>query len=1680
MRYVYSFFLFLLIVQFSQGQAVLLVEDFEGGKPDSWSQFKVKGDDVDGNIVEWKFDVEEGVNSQPGPDPLRGKITRFDYQSPNGTATQLITPRLALKNRVKPELRFYHAQRGWNKGGDEDDIDELIIYMKKGEETPWVQLAEFIGEVPVWTWQTINLPDSLLSDSVYIAFEGISRYGNGVCVDSVVILETDVMDRYVSNIEVSHPSLDIVPGGTLNNPMLQIAVQVSGNSGMARLDSLVVSSLNDYDNVLDTDGVKLYYTTASDFSADEQLGVGVNFENEIASFSQLNKELQTGMNYLWITYDVLDSNLFQGAKLDLRIDSLALLVSDSLLPANSFSPAGYRTFFQALFFDDFETIKGWTFPHVKDSLGLDLPNEFEIDTTCGASCEELLGGTKGNANPQFPYSGRYLLGSDVTGQGAFPGDYESSLLPYQYSAVSPTVDCFYYNQLQLIFKRWLNVYLLDYVGIEVSDDDGVTWHPVWLNVPSSVSDNQWNTRTYDLGHVANRKNKVKIRFFVGPTQGFNNNYSGWNIDDLIITGNYVQQDVGIASWVSPVEGCGHSSSDSVRVWVKNFGAEDVLSDIPLKYSFSGALNVDVYDTLYGGIPYQDSVLFTFREPVDLSVPYFYDSVDVYVQTLLSQDEDAGNDRLHTLLRVIPTHKPPYVEDFEEGFGFWTVLGDERVWEYGNPGGVIIDGAASGNYAWVTSLYGYYSPGDSLYVESPCYDLQGVDYPVLQMNISSRLYAGFDGVALHYSLDDGASWDPVPTHSYPYDWNWYNADSIAGLGGPGWDTTYNEWITARQFLPAHTANQSRIKFRIGLESAGDDFREGFGFDDFTLYDAPNDLGVTHLVYPFDTCDLSPSEDVVVAIRNYGIDTLAIGDSFMVEVVVNEEQVRRDTVFMEKQVSVGDTFHYRMSGSFDMYLAGNYYVNAYTISFLEDNIYADTLYNNDSIMDSVLVYKPYVFFGSDIYTVQPDTLVLNAFSDPGNLYSWQDEPQSSDSVFHVQEAGTYYVEVLNLGTLCKARDTIKIHRLIADVGIPDWDTISSDCVIGDSIPVTVVLYNYGNDTIRYGHAMDFSYEVEDVAAVRETWVVPDSVKVYPDSSYSYTFGQSLDMSSVGLYDFQFYVDFSLDDSSSNDTLGRSAQVYGYPDFDLMPSDTIHRGFSLRLDAKQGNPEWVDFAWHDGSTDSVFIVTEQGTGMYHATVTDVYGCSSSDSSRVRLLIVDVEMNKLLEPLTSCGGLNDKPVMTRIINVGTDTLLPGTKVPLAYAFDSMSWQWDTLSLSSRFEPGDSLVFEFSQTLSYDSTGAYEMLVYASLHNDSVPENDSLVQDVLLHALPSVDLGEDRSVLNEPSYTLDPGSFETYTWMNGSTVRYDSVFVVDYQNWFDRVFLLVSDSNGCDVSDNVKIDLDFLNLSLDTVMFPDTLCDLLNQATVSVRVANKGTQVVPGYTLESSFVPGDTTETPISAALGLMGTKLHTIYVNGSLANQGDYAWYVNLEINESFYQDIVSEDDSLVRPFYLYGLPDVQWNGVDEDTIALDAAYPFTLELNRGYDAYDWENGDSYDPSYQVESDGWYQVEVVDERGCVNIDSVYVLGHIGIEHYLYGAVAVHLYPVPVKDRLYMDFSVEGQQYLSFSVLDMQGRVMFFDEALLVGQQSQSINVSDWPSGLYLLTIEGKEMLHRSRFVVE
>jgi len=246
--------------------------------------------------------------------------------------------------------------------------------------------------------------------------------------------------------------------------------------------------------------------------------------------------------------------------------------------------------------DDFEIITGWV-----------LNGEFEIDSPQG------LGGEYGNPDPTSAFEGSKVLGVDLTGLGASLGDYETDLGTHEYFAISPAIDCSEFVGIELSFMKWLNVESpsYDHAYISVSNDDGTTWIDIWTNT-SEITEAVWSSIDYDISEIADLSSSVRIRFSVGATDG-SWQYSGWNIDNLLITGNSVVygsidgnvsnensgEPVAFAQVMNPY---GNTMSDEDGYFVINnipVGSRDIMVNALGFLTFSETnINVTENDTIY--------------------------------------------------------------------------------------------------------------------------------------------------------------------------------------------------------------------------------------------------------------------------------------------------------------------------------------------------------------------------------------------------------------------------------------------------------------------------------------------------------------------------------------------------------------------------------------------------------------------------------------------------------------------------------------------------------------------------------------------------------------------------------------------------------------------------------------------------------------------------------------------------------------------------------------------------------------------------------------------------------------------------------------------------------------------------------------------------------------------------
>ncbi len=389
-------------------------------------------------------------------------------------------------------------------------------------------------------------------------------------VDNVECVDIKNPDAGLYTVNISHK-------GTLTNGNQKFSVIVTGIKASAPGNFMASAVSSEQINLewsknVDNDDVMIVYTTDSVFGnpingteynvGDNISGGGIVLCNgQNTSYNHL--ELNAITKYHYKAWSVDGSNIY----------STGVVASATTLK-------------DIIFADDFENDKNWI-----------LNGEFERDAPLG------LGGEHGNADPDIAFEGNNVLGSDLTGMGSFPGDYESNLSSREYIAESPLIDCGNYSEVELNFMRWLNVEdpSDDKVYIDISNDNGDTWTQIWTN-NEEITDNSWLNQSIDISAFADDNAEIKIRFAVGSTGG-GYLFSGWNIDDFKIVGVIEKFNVefNITDGTNPIDNAliefndkEKNSDSNGNVTFYNVKVGDNLNYIIHKPGFSnyeGSLNV---------------------------------------------------------------------------------------------------------------------------------------------------------------------------------------------------------------------------------------------------------------------------------------------------------------------------------------------------------------------------------------------------------------------------------------------------------------------------------------------------------------------------------------------------------------------------------------------------------------------------------------------------------------------------------------------------------------------------------------------------------------------------------------------------------------------------------------------------------------------------------------------------------------------------------------------------------------------------------------------------------------------------------------------------------------------------------------------------------------------------------
>jgi hypothetical protein len=1477
----------------------------------------------------------------------------FRVPSTNPHITRLISPPINLEFSVYPELSFWHAQAPRN-----GSHSKLVVYYSENINGPWFPLANYQEPVNTWTERVFQLPSGI--PSLYLAFEGHSGGGTpgSVCVDEVKIVETGEMPRYLSSVTSTQASIAFIPTGSENNPVLRTEFRVMGNTGSVTLEQFTVHSLNTDDADLSPSGVKLWFTTTQTFRNPVLIGNGQDFTNGQLTFTNLNHNLPTGYSYIWVTYDI-SSNATHGNFADAKLPANGILVNSETYPTSEHNPPGRREIRQTLFYDNFETDKGWLINGewqraIPQGLGGFTPGQNQ---------------TEGPAGPSSAFSGTRVLGTDITGLGTFPGNYEPHLEPEQWQAIMPSQDFFYYNNLTLSFQRWLNVYFFDRASIDMSLDGGVSWQNIWQNQLVNNTSN-WSQVSYALP-LAARQNNVLLRFSLGDTGG-TNLQSGWNIDEVVITGTFVKYDVGVADILAPVNGCGMSSQEEVTVRVQNFGAYPSPELIPLAFSLNGGSSWQ-RDTLYGSIPVGESVIFTFGPKADFSIPGRYNNV--LIKTEMPDDQDLTNDQLHTQIFSIPTYTPSLTENFQQNDGFWTGYGQNSSWHRAIPSATHIQPSEPGSFAWITNASGNHNALEFSWVESPCIDFSNIEHPVVEFLLNTHTLAGIDGVTLDYSLDEGQSWLRVDTDFFELSRDWHNHLSISSVSsytgnGSGWTGTTG-WINPRVVLPSQTSFQPFVRLRVLFASNPLEVAyEGAAIDNVKIYPVPYDVGIIALVGPDDDCELDQQQAITVAVSNLGINTLK--QEMVIPLGIRDDLSLSESIeelILPRDLLPGDTIHYTFDQTFDFKQPGIYNFSAFTM-LQENPSFWPGNNDNDTLSFSIQVFGyPTVFIGDDLFTTQPDTLLLNA-GNGFSTYLWQDGSSLPSFQVSDQQSAYYHVRVTDENG-CPATDSIWVKTW--DLAVLELLSPTDGCQEVGGAPIKASIKNNGYDDFVVGTVIPLSLYFQEEWVEDMDYTLTSTL--LPGQTQTVSFNAQSELLQLGTYDFLVIHHFE-DAEPLNDTLLTAITAHGIPHVYIGDLIYTTQPDTIVLDP---GPGYIAYLWQDGSNSQSFQVTDMQSAIYWVTITDENGCNNTDQVEIRTY--DAAVSAIISPADACFFTSEEQVVVEIKNMGYDHFQAGSSFQLKLLVDHSQVAVETIILEQNWLPQQTIQYHFIQSL--DLTAATSFMISVGIDfQDANIQNNNLLKTVNSTGFPQLQL-PDLIITNQPdTLVLDAGEgYHSYLWSTGHTGQ------ILHVPSFGTYWVTVANEIGCSDTAYIEIIAETVDFAVSGIVSPGSAClGLFVDMPVTISIMNSGNGII---------YPGEQMVLNFSAA----STSASESFIIQEYLQPGDYVNYtftqtltvsqpgtVNIQAWLEHQQDFDPSNNQFSKMVHVHSLPQPELG----DTIFNVNPTGIILSLTQPYQAYLWQDG-STQAQFQIISpnSAWYWVLVTDINGCQGQDSVFVLAY-------------------------------------------------------------------------------------------
>jgi len=164
------------------------------------------------------------------------------------------------------------------------------------------------------------------------------------------------------------------------------------------------------------------------------------------------------------------------------------------------------------------------------------------------------------------------------------------------------------------------------------------------------------------------------------------------------------------------------------------------------------------------------------------------------------------------------------------------------------------------------------------------------------------------------------------------------------------------------------------------------------------------------------------------------------------------------------------------------------------------------------------------------------------------------------------------------------------------------------------------------------------------------------------------------------------------------------------------------------------------------------------------------------------------------------------------------------------------------------------------------------------------------------------------------------------------------------------------------------------------------------------------------------------------------------------------------------IAIDDSL-----MIQIPTVSDITIDNQ-IGMDANGAIDITVNSGVGPYNflWSNDETTEDLMNLEA-GDYFVTITDARQCENVAGPYTVEMTSGVNSLPSLESLNIYPNPARDRVRIDAAFSQTEDLRIRLTTLTGQLMLQQQETASRLQT-TLDVSTFPSGMYLLELIGKE----------